>query len=39
MVAGGWVAEVDVIPKVPGFCIGMAGWLYIVYEVSAGEAA
>jgi bacteriorhodopsin len=39
MVFGGWVAEIDVIPKVPGFCIGMAGWLYIVYEVSAGEAA
>merc|ERR1712176_1207315 len=39
MVFGGWVAEIDVIPKVPGFAIGMAGWLYIVYEVSAGEAA
>merc|ERR1719379_1128055 len=25
--------------KLPGFVLGMACWLYIVYEVSSGEAA
>jgi len=27
------------VNKYVGFTIGMAGWLYIIYEVSAGEAA
>lgn len=39
MVFAGWLAEVDVMAKLVGFCIGMSCWLYIVYEVSAGSAA
>jgi len=39
MVFAGWIAEVDVMPKVAGFAGGMFFWLYIVYEVFAGEAS
>jgi bacteriorhodopsin len=39
MVFTGWLAEISVMAKLVGFCIGMASWLYIVYEVTAGEAA
>jgi len=39
MVFCGWLAEVDVVAKLVGFCFSMACWLYIVYEVFAGEAA
>merc|ERR1712176_574328 len=39
MLLGGWFAETDQLDKVSGFIIGMAGWLYILYEVFAGEAA
>jgi bacteriorhodopsin len=38
MVAAGWVAEIDIAPKMVGFSIGMICWLYSVYQVSAGEA-
>ena len=39
MVFAGWMGENNVVGKVPGFILGMASWLYIVYEVSAGEAS
>lgn len=39
MVAFGWLAEIDVMAKTVGFLLGMLCWLYIVYEVNAGEAA
>jgi bacteriorhodopsin len=38
MVAAGWVAEIDIASKMGGFVVGMICWLYIVYQVSAGEA-
>merc|ERR1711998_615919 len=38
MVAAGWLAEIDIAPKMVGFSVGMIMWLYIVYQVSAGEA-
>jgi bacteriorhodopsin len=39
MVFFGWLAEIDVMAKLVGFALGMACWLYINYEVFAGEAA
>lgn len=39
MVFAGWAAENNIIGKLPGFVLGMAAWGYIVYDVSAGEAA
>jgi bacteriorhodopsin len=39
MVMFGWLAEIDVMQKVVGFALGCSGWLYIVYETFAGEAA
>jgi bacteriorhodopsin len=39
MVFCGWLAEIDLMAKVVGFACGMAGWLYILYEVFAGSAA
>merc|ERR1719421_974171 len=39
MVLGGWMGENNVVGKLPGFAIGMACWLYIVYETFSGEAA
>ena len=28
----------DTIPRAVGFVIGMAGWIYILYEIFSGEA-
>merc|ERR1712193_415128 len=39
MVCFGWLAEIDVMQKVVGFALGCSGWLYIVYETFAGDAA
>merc|ERR550537_860224 len=39
MVFFGWLAEIDVMAKLVGFVLGMCGWLYILYEVTAGSAA
>jgi bacteriorhodopsin len=39
MLVGGYLGEVGFINATLGFIIGMAGWLYIVYEVFAGEAS
>ena len=38
MLIGGYLGEANHIPAMLGFVIGMAGWLYILYEVFSGEA-
>ena len=39
MVFFGWLAEINLMAKLVGFSAGMICWLYILYEVFAGEAA
>jgi bacteriorhodopsin len=39
MVFFGWLAEINVMAKLVGFLLGMASWIYILYEVFQGEAA
>ena len=39
MLIGGYLGEAGYINEMLGFVIGMAGWIYILYEVFAGEAA
>jgi bacteriorhodopsin len=39
MLGGGWLGESGVIGLWPGFIVGMAGWLYILYEIFSGESA
>ena len=39
MLVGGYLGEVGTIGNWAGFIIGMAGWIYIIYEVFAGEAS
>ena len=39
MLVFGFLGEAEIIPATIGFVLGMAGWLYIVYEIFAGEAA
>ena len=39
MLIGGFMGEAGYINATVGFIIGMAGWIYILYEVFAGEAA
>ena len=39
MLVGGYLGEVGTIVYWAGFIIGMAGWIYIIYEVFAGEAS
>jgi|TARA_B100001939_G_scaffold25089_1_gene20315 bacteriorhodopsin len=39
MLIGGYLGEAGNINATVGFVIGMAGWIYILYEVFAGEAA
>ena len=38
MLIGGYLGETEMIPKSLGFVIGMAGWIYILYEIFSGEA-
>ena len=38
MVIGGYLGETEAIPRSLGFIIGMAGWVYILYEIFSGEA-
>ena len=38
MLIGGYLGETGAIPKSLGFVIGMAGWIYILYEIFSGEA-
>ena len=39
MLIGGFMGEAGYINATVGFVIGIAGWIYILYEVFAGEAA
>ena len=39
MLIGGYAGEAGMMPAAAGFAIGMAGWIYIIYEVFAGEAS
>ena len=39
MLVGGYLGEVGVLDITLGFIIGMAGWIYIIYEVFVGEAS
>lgn len=39
MLVGGYLGEVGVLDITVGFIIGMAGWIYIIYEVFVGEAS
>ena len=38
MLIGGYLGEAGFINAMLGFIIGMAGWLYILYEIFSGEA-
>ena len=38
MLIGGYLGEAGYIPAMLGFIIGMAGWIYILYEIFSGEA-
>ena len=38
MLIGGYLAEAGYINATLGFIVGMAGWVYILYEVFSGEA-
>ena len=38
MLMGGYLGEAGFINATLGFVIGMAGWIYILYEIFAGEA-
>jgi sensory rhodopsin len=39
MLVGGYLGEAGMISVMTGFIIGMIGWLYILYEIFAGEAS
>ena len=38
MLVGGFLGETEKISPVLGFIIGMAGWIYILYEIFSGDA-
>jgi bacteriorhodopsin len=38
MLVGGYLGEAGMMPVLPAFIIGMAGWAYILYEIFFGEA-
>ena len=38
MLVGGYCGEAGFIAPMLGFIIGMAGWIYILYEIFSGEA-
>ena len=39
MLLGGYLGEIGTLSSIAGFIIGMAGWIYIIYEIFAGEAS
>ena len=39
MLVGGYLGEIGAMNYNLGFAIGMAGWLYIIYEIFVGEAS
>ena len=38
MIIGGYLGEAEYVSRMLGFVIGMAGWIYILYEIFSGEA-
>jgi bacteriorhodopsin len=38
MLIGGYAGEAGYVPAMLGFVIGMAGWIYILYEIFSGDA-
>jgi len=38
MLLSGYLGEIAVVPKLLGFTFGMLGWLFILFEIFAGEA-
>lgn len=38
MLVGGYAGETGIVSPIVGFVVGMAGWLYILYLIFAGEA-
>jgi len=38
MLAAGYAGEAGFLPKIVGFVVGMAGWVFILFEIFAGEA-
>ena len=38
MVLGAYLGELEYIPNMAGFIIGIGGWIYILYEIFSGEA-
>jgi len=38
MLLFGYIGEIAVVPKLIGFIVGMCGWIFILYEIFAGEA-
>ena len=39
MLIGGYLGEAGYMDATPAFVIGMAGWIYIIYEIFKGDAA
>ena len=39
MLIGGYLGEVGYVDATLGFILGMAGWLYIIFEIFKGEAS
>ena len=39
MLIGGYLGEAGYVNTTLGFVVGMAGWLYIIYEIFKGEAS
>ena len=39
MLLGGYLGEIGALESNIGFIIGMVGWIYIIYEIFAGEAS
>merc|ERR1711897_114861 len=38
MLAAGYAGEAQLVPAIVGFIVGMLGWVFILYEIFAGEA-
>ena len=38
MIIGGYLGEAEIWPKMLGFVIWIAGWIYVLYEIFSGEA-
>jgi len=39
MLVGGYMGEAGYMEVMPAFIVGMAGWIYIIYEIFKGEAS